>query len=264
MENKFEYITYKEKVGKAVLKLNRPLVHNALNYQMLVEINEVVKLVSTNDTVEVLVISGKGKSFCAGADISWFAGLRDLPVEKQKEQLNILPQVLWSLYNCPKPTIAQIHGLVIGGGIGLTAACDFVISTKNTRLAFKEVHLGIAPSTISPFVFEKTGVKPAQQLMLTSEFFNASFAKKIGLISEVVKEKKMKKTSDLLIGNLSEGGNEAKTNIKTLGQMVGNKFVTKQNLSKTLTHLIKMINSEGASLRLEKFISKKTASERDE
>ena len=264
MENKFEYITYKEKVGKAVLKLNRPLVHNALNYQMLVEINEVVKLVSTNDTVEVLVISGKGKSFCAGADISWFAGLRDLPVEKQKEQLNILPQVLWSLYNCPKPTIAQIHGLVIGGGIGLIAACDFVISTKNAQLALKEVQLGITPSTISPFVFEKTGVKPAQQLMLTGEFFDASYAQKIGLITANVKENKVKKATGALIDKLSLGGNDAKANIKTLGQMVGNKFVTKQNLGKTLTHLIKMLNSEEASSRLDKFISKKTISESNE
>ena len=107
-----------------------------------------------------VVLSGNGRSFCAGADLNWFYSSEEHSIEQSIEQYKHLADLLLRLFQLPQITIAAVRGNVFGGGIGLMAACDFVLAEANTRFMFSEVKLGLLPATIfavccKPFVCSK-------------------------------------------------------------------------------------------------------------
>ena len=122
------------------------------------------------------VLAGEGKSFCAGADVNWMRESLDFSAEENRADALRMAEMFATIDVCPVPVVARIHGAALGGGVGLAAVCDIVIATADTKWAFSEVKLGIAPAVISPFVLAKIGTTNARALFLTGERFSTQRA----------------------------------------------------------------------------------------
>ncbi len=133
-----------------------------------------------------MVLAGEGRSFCAGADIGYMRETAGLSYEENLEDARRLAMMFWTIDECPKPVVAKVQGVAMGGGAGLLAVADVVVADSEARFAFSEIRLGIAPATISPFVVRKIGVSHARSLFLTGERFDAERAREIGLVHRVV------------------------------------------------------------------------------
>ena len=156
--NDYQTIEYALEDGIARIALNRPEVHNAVNDVMLGELVEVFKAVALRDEIRVVVITGRGKSFCAGADLNWMGKMVDYSFEENIADSNVLADCMHRLYTLPQPTICRVNGASIGGGMGLVSACDIVIAADHARFSLSEVKIGIVPACISPYVLKRAGV----------------------------------------------------------------------------------------------------------
>jgi methylglutaconyl-CoA hydratase len=164
------------------IKLNRPARHNAIVPEMLLELNQALDEISAWDEPLFVILSGNGPSFCAGADLNWFYSSEQLSLEQNTERYRHLADLLLKIYRLPQITVAVVHGNVFGGGIGLMAACDFVLAEVNTRFMFSEVKLGLLPATILPFVAKRLSVQNLRKWVLTGALFSVSEAHEAGLI----------------------------------------------------------------------------------
>ena len=169
------------------VRLNRPEVHNAMNAEMIAELTEVFNSFKEEKSVRAVVLTGNGKSFCAGADLNYMKGIAEFGFEENVEDGKKLAHLFKAIYDCPLPTIALVHGSAFGGANGLLAACDIVIAEADTTFAFSEVKLGIAPATIAPFVIKRIGEFGAKELMLTGKRFKAAEAERWNLVNHVYK-----------------------------------------------------------------------------
>ena len=131
MEIKFKTILL-EKINKiAYITLNRPEIHNAFNDTMISELTEVYEDLKNQDDVRVITLTGKGKSFCAGADLKWMKKMKDFSYEENLEDSLALSKMFYKMYSIKKPTICLVNGAAIGGGTGLVAVCDIAIAATH-------------------------------------------------------------------------------------------------------------------------------------
>jgi methylglutaconyl-CoA hydratase len=172
--------------GVARVTLARPEVRNAFNAEAIAQLHDVFTRITAADDVRAVVLAGEGKVFCGGADINWMRASLDLSFDANVADAEAMSDMYRAIDNCPKPVIARIHGAALGGGAGLAAVCDIAIASDDAVFGFTEVKLGIIPAVISPFVLAKVGASNARALFLTGERFDASHAKEIGLVHEVV------------------------------------------------------------------------------
>ena len=147
----------------ATVTLNRPEIRNAFNDEMIAELTDVFNKLGTDDNVRVIVLAAAGKAFCAGADLNWMRAMADYSYEENLADADKLAQMLKTIYECPKPTIAAIQGDVYAGGMGLVAVCDVAIAVKIANFCLSEVRLGLAPATISPYVIKVLGARASQR-----------------------------------------------------------------------------------------------------
>ena len=178
------------------LTLNNPSKRNALNSEMMgATIAAIIEAEKYNE-LRVIVIKGEGSAFCSGADVnSW-----------EPEQLQLL---LKTIAECSIPTIAVVHGVCLGGGMGLICACDFVISNDGTLFGFPEVQIGMIPAVIFPYVSRKISLAKIRELFITGERFGNEMANNLGILYH-------KNDLDLLISLIDRGGPVAQKNIKML------------------------------------------------
>lgn len=167
------------------LRLNRPDKRNSLNKEMIAELTAVFGQLSSQTEPGVLSLVGNGQSFCAGADIKWLNTISESSEEEIKKEFVGLAKMLEALHCLPQITIAMVHGPVYGGGIGLMAACDYVVCEPKTEFSFSEIKLGLIPATISPYVYKRVGASEMKKLFLTGDKFNEVYAREIGLIEDV-------------------------------------------------------------------------------
>ncbi len=179
----YKNIIVEEKNDILTISLNRPEVHNAMNEEMIKELTNVFYTIKINSSLRCVILRGKGKSFCAGADLNYMKSIAKFGFDENEKDGQKLSALFESIYRCPIPTLAVAHGVAFGGANGLLAACDIVIAEENTKFAFSEVKLGIAPATISPFVIKKIGEFGAKELMLTGKRFSGKEAEKWHLIN---------------------------------------------------------------------------------
>ncbi len=189
--------------------LNRPDVRNAFDDQLIAELGAAFGELGGDESVRVILLSGEGKVFCAGADISWMRRSVDMSVEENREDTLRLARMLRAIDENPHPVIGMVHGAVLGGACGLVAACDMVIAAEGTKFGFTEVRLGIVPAAISTFVLPKIGERYARRYFLTGEIFAAVDAKQIGLVHEVVPAGELEATADSLCASIAGSGPRA-------------------------------------------------------
>jgi len=132
-----------------------------------------------------IILTGKGKSFSAGADLNWMTKMAGYSEMENRSDSLRLYDMFASIRDCPIPTIAQINGTTLGGGCGLISACDIAIAINTAQFGLTEVKLGLIPAVISPFVVSKIGQANARRYFLTGQKFTAQTAQSIGLIHHV-------------------------------------------------------------------------------
>lgn len=172
----------------ARVTLARPELHNAFNDEMMAELTAAFATLGAAPGVRMIVLDAEGKSFCAGADINWMKRMVGYTIEENVADANVLAKMLRTIRECPRPTVARVHGATFGGGVGLVAACDMAVATAESMFCLSEVKLGIVPAVISPFVLEKIGAGPARRYALTAERFDGREAHRIGLVSHAVNQ----------------------------------------------------------------------------
>ena len=194
------YIQIHTEGNVARINLNRPERHNAIVPELINELNVALDKISVSDELLFVVLSGNGRSFCAGADLNWFSGADERTQEQNAAQYKQLADVLLKLFQLPQITIAAVRGNVFGGGIGLMAACDFVLAETNTKFMFSEVKLGLLPATILPFVAKRLSLQYLRKWILTGKMFAANDARQAGLVDILSADNMMESTlAELLI-----------------------------------------------------------------
>lgn len=170
----------------AYVALNRPESHNAFNPQLIAELTQAFWAVGQDEAVRVVVLTGRGRNFCAGADVNFMRAAADFTFDQNVSDGQAIFDLMNAIDSCPKPVIGRINGAAIGGGAGLVSCCDIVIAVERATFAFSEARLGIVPAVISPFVLAKIGVSQSRELFLTGERFTADRARQIGLVHHLV------------------------------------------------------------------------------
>jgi methylglutaconyl-CoA hydratase len=172
--------------GNATVALNRVDVHNALDPEMGTQLITALKKLEADPKVRAVVLMGQGKSFCAGADIAHMRETAKFTKEQNRKAAAAQAQVYHTLYTLKKPTIARVHGAVRGGGVGLVAACDIAIGSRDATFRLSEVRLGIVPAMISPYVVAAIGERHSRRYFLSGEEFDSAEAFRIGLLHDLV------------------------------------------------------------------------------
>lgn len=193
----------------AQVALNRPDVRNAFNEVMLEDLLKVFVAIREDHGVRVVVLTGEGKSFCAGADLHWMKRVVNYTYEENYEDSLNLARMLREIYTCPKPVIGRINGPAIGGGTGVVAVCDIAIASEDAVFAFSETKLGLTPAAISPYLLKRTGEKFLREYFLTGERFSAARAVEVGLVNAAVPADQLDAVVDAKIEMILTGGPEA-------------------------------------------------------
>ena len=176
--------TLKDDIG--ILKLNRPDKRNALHPDLVKQMKEKLNEIRDDDKVKVLIITGEGKAFCAGADLSYLSELRNFSSIENEKDSEDLAELFLMIYKFPKPTIAAVNGAAIAGGCGLASVCDMIVADENnSSFGYSEVKIGFIPAMVSIFIIKRIGEGIARQLLLTGETITGKRAYEIGLANYI-------------------------------------------------------------------------------
>lgn len=243
--------------GVCTLTLNRPALHNAFDDALIKKLERTFRDFRNRPEVRVVVLSGNGKSFSAGADLNWMKRMADYTREENFEDAMGLATMLEAIYRCPKPTIALVHGAAFGGGVGLVAACDIAIASAKASFCLSEVKLGLIPAAISPYVVEAMGARACRRYFLTAERFSAAEAHRLGLVHEVCDEEHLEARRDAVVAALLEGGPLAQRAARDLIDAVAHKPVTDEVLRDTAARIADIRVSDEGQEGLEAFLDKR-------
>ena len=172
--------------GVATLTLARPDKHNALNAQMIDELTHAAAVLGADDAVRVVVLTGAGKSFCAGGDLGWMQDQMRADSPTRAREAGKLAGMLGALNRLPKPLIGRVQGQAFGGGIGMMAVCDVAIGVEGAKFGLTETRLGLIPATIGPYVLARMGEAMARRVFMSARIFEAGEAVTLGLLAKAV------------------------------------------------------------------------------
>lgn len=207
--------------GVVQLMLNRPAQRNALDGALIAALRAAVLAHGADPSTRVILIAGSGQAFCAGADLNAMLSLGQGPAAESLADALALAQMLLAIRDCPKPTVALVHGSAFGGGVGVAAACDIALGSDDAAFRLPEVRLGIMPATISPYVLEAMGPRQSRRYWLTGELIPAARAVELGLLHEVTRAGELASRSLELAAELAQGGPLALAACKSLIAAVG-------------------------------------------
>src|SRR6202795_3163644 len=166
--------------------MNRPERHNAFDYALVAEVPEARRSMAADEGIRIIVLSGAGKSFSAGADLNWMKRMAGFSMDENRRDAMALATLMRTLAHLRKPTIARVQGAAYGGGVGLVACCDVAVAAQAATFSLSEAKLGLIPSVISPYVVAAIGERAARRYFLTAERFDAAEAWRLGLVHELV------------------------------------------------------------------------------
>ena len=241
----------------ATVTLNRPEVRNAFNDEVILEVTAAFKDLGARDDVRCIVLAANGTAFCAGADLNWMRSMADYTREQNLEDAGRLAEMMRTVYECPKPTIARIQGDVYAGGIGLAATCDIAVAADTAGFCLSEVKLGLLPSTISPYVIRAMGARAAHRYFLTAERFTAAEALRIGFVHEVVAVDALDAKVAELAQALCNAGPAAVKACKKLVQDVAGHDITPELVAMTVGSIADVRVSPEGREGLQSFLNKR-------
>jgi methylglutaconyl-CoA hydratase len=206
----------------ARLTLARPEVRNAFDDVLIVELSRALESITERfqgdpaGAPRVLLLTGEGSAFCAGADANWMRRSVAYTHEQNEADARRMAAMLRLLDELPIPVVARVNGACLGGGMGLIACCDLVVAVETADFGFTEVRLGIAPAVISSFVLPKIGPAAARRYFLTAEIFKATVARTIGLVHEIVPAEALDARVDAILDTILGNGPHAVAAAKRL------------------------------------------------
>lgn len=172
--------------GVAHLTLERSEKHNAMSARMIAELTEAAATIAADSAIRVVVLTGAGKTFCAGGDLKWMQEQMAADGETRYREARKLADMLFAMNTLPQPVIGAVQGNAFGGGLGLISVCDVAIAVDHAKLGFTETRLGLIPATISPYCLARMGEAMARRVFMSARIFDATEAINLGLISRVV------------------------------------------------------------------------------
>ena len=183
---KFNTINYdlSERIG--TITLNRPDKRNALNRELITELQQAFDLTAGDDNVKVIVLRANGPAFSAGADLDYLKAIRSGTYEENLVDSQRLGTLYRTIYAHPKPTIAMVKGAAVAGGCGLITVCDFILATSASRFGYSESRIGFVPALVMIFLLKRVGEVHARRMLLSGELISADEALRVGLITDVL------------------------------------------------------------------------------
>ncbi|MCP9481560.1 crotonase/enoyl-CoA hydratase family protein [Shimia sp. CNT1-13L.2] len=183
----FETVTIETDArGVATLTLNRAEKHNAMSGEMLVELKAAAEQLAADDAVRVVILTGAGKSFCAGGDLGWMRQQMEMDAATRGKEARKLAEMLQALNTLPKPLIGRVQGNAFGGGVGMASVCDVTIGVDSLTMGLTETRLGLIPATIGPYVVSRMGEAMARRVFMSARLFKADEAVTLGLLAKAV------------------------------------------------------------------------------
>jgi methylglutaconyl-CoA hydratase len=217
MESPMSFTTLDVSSGPvARVRMNRPQVFNAFDEAMIAELDADFAALEADPAVRVIVLEGAGKAFSAGADLQWMQRASSASLEWNEADARRFAGMLARIHACAKPTIARVQGLALGGGVGLTCACDLAVASEDAKFSVSEAKFGILPSVIGPYLTNAVGKRQALRLALTTSRIGAPEALALGLVQQVVPAAELDAAVDSLVAELLNGGPNAQREIKAL------------------------------------------------
>lgn len=240
----------------ATVTLNRPDVRNAFNDILIAELTGAFRALGDSPQVRVIVLTGAGTAFCAGADLNWMRRMAGYAPEQNRADALTLAQMMHTLWSCPRPVIARVQGDAYAGGVGLVAVSDIVVAADIANFSISETRLGLIPATISPYVIRAMGERAARRYFLSAERFSATQAAHCGLVHEVVPAAALDARVAELTATLAANGPEAVRACKRLVQDVVGAPIDTDLITDTANRIAEIRGSaegrEGISAFLEK------------
>ncbi len=241
----------------ATVTLNRPEIRNAFNDEMIAELTHAFKTLGNDEQVRVIVLAAAGKAFCAGADLNWMRAMADYSYEENLADADKLAQMLKTIYECPKPTIAAVQGDVYAGGMGLVAVCDVAIAVRIANFCLSEVRLGLAPATISPYVIKALGARASQRYFLSAEVFDAKKARQLGFVHERVSEESLDDAVAVFCDKVVKNSPDAVKTCKRLLHEVTGAPITDELIAATVKGIADIRSSEQGKEGVQAFLQKR-------
>ena len=177
--------------GVVRLELNLPDKRNAMSALMIAELTRFATEVANMEGARAVVLSGRGKMFCAGGDLAWMQAQMAADRETRMAEARKLAMMLKALNEMPLPLIGQLHGGAFGGGVGLACICDVVLAEEGMKFGLTETKLGLIPATIGPYVLARMGEGHARRVFMSARLFEAAEARDLGIVSKVVASSEM-------------------------------------------------------------------------
>lgn len=253
----FETIELDKKQGVARVMLNRPDVRNAFNEKLIAELKTVFSELSLDPEIKVIILGGHGASFCAGADLNWMKKMANYSYDENMLDASALANMLHTIYQCPKPVIAKVHGDAYAGGLGVVAVCDIVIASNQANFCLSEAKLGLLPATISPYVIKAMGEQSSRRYFITAERFNADQARQMGLVHELADPDQLDDVVEKMIGTLLSNGPNAVMACKQLVKDVAGKEINDDLIKETAKRIADIRGTKEAQVRMANFLEKK-------
>ena len=244
--------------GVTTLMLNRPEKHNAFDAALIAELTRKLVQLNNDDRTRIVILTGAGKSFSAGADINWMRSMAKFSEAENIEDALKLAELMDVLNTLRKPSIARVNGAVYGGGVGLVACCDIAIAADTAKFCLSEVRLGLVPSVISPYVIAAIGAHQARRYFLTAEAISAQQAQHIGLVHEVAPADKLDEAVGKEVDLMLKAGPKALAACKKLiaanaAASISTRRALKQKTAQLIAQLrVSDEGQEGLSAFLEK------------
>lgn len=189
--------------------LDRPELRNAFNSELIAGLEAAFRELGADEQLRVIVLGGRGKSFCAGADLNWMRAMADYSWDENHADASALARMLWAIDSCPLPVVGRVHGDCYAGGVGLAACCDVLLAADGVQFCLSEARLGLLPATIGPYVVRALGAQAARRYFVTAERFDARRAQALGLVHECVPAEALDATLAAIVDALVANGPQA-------------------------------------------------------
>jgi methylglutaconyl-CoA hydratase len=244
-----------------LVTLNRPERHNSFDDTLIAELTEAFRSMEAEDGIRMVVLSGAGKSFSAGADLNWMKRMAGFSMDENRRDAMGLAALMRTIAHLRKPTIARVQGPAYGGGVGLVACCDIAVATHDATFALSEVKLGLIPAVISPYVVAAIGERAARRYFLTGERFTAADAWRLGLVHEITgTEAEMDEMIGAIVDAMLAASPAAQKEAKELVRAVAGRPVSSELLQDTAERIAKVRSSPEGREGVAAFLDKRRAS----
>jgi methylglutaconyl-CoA hydratase len=257
----YRYLQLERERGCVTLWLNRPERRNALNAALILELQHAIEQVGSQQDTRVLVLAGRGESFCAGADLDWMREQAQANYDDNLEDARRFGLLLRALVRCPRPTVARIQGAALGGALGLIAACDLALASHEALFGATETRLGLTPSTIAPYVCAAIGQRAALAWFLRGDRLSAAEAQRLGLVHEVTESASLDERLQSLLSALLLGAPGAQQHCKwLLGELRQLPLYSHEQLEESARSLASVRAGQEAGEGIAAFFARRKAS----